>query len=224
MNEHAIYMGYDPALTRSYTAALRSITQFDDHPPVIPLILSNLRDMGVYTRPDDPKASNEFAHTRFLVPYLNKFRGWALFVDSDVIFLENPSQLFGLANPRYAVQVIKHDYTPASNTKMDGKVQTVYPRKNWSSVMLWNCAHPGARELTPEFIGAPDTTWADLHRFTWLDDSEIGELPKEWNWLVGYYKEPKDGSPKLLHYTDGTPQFEAYRDCEYADEWYKFAD
>ena len=90
--------------------------------------------------------------------------------------------------------------------------------------MLWNCAHPGARELTPEFIGAPDTTWADLHRFTWLDDSEIGELPKEWNWLVGYYKEPDDGVPKLLHYTDGTPQFEAYRNCEYADEWYKFAD
>jgi lipopolysaccharide biosynthesis glycosyltransferase len=217
-------MGYDPATTDSYMAALRSVTQFDGHLPVIPLVLSNLRKMGVYTRPHDPMASTEFAHTRFLVPYLNHFRGWALFVDSDVIFLEDPARLFELADPRYAVQVVKHDYTPLSDSKMDGKVQTVYPRKNWSSVMLWNCAHPGARELTPEFVNAPDTTWADLHRFSWLSDGEIGELPLEWNWLVGYYQEPQHGKPKLLHYTDGTPQFESSRNCEYADIWQGFSD
>ena len=104
-------------------------------------------------------------------------------------------------------------------TKMDGQVQLLYPRKNWSSMVLWNCGHPSNKKLTTELINKE--TGKYLHRFSWLDDSEIGSLPHEYNWLVGWYKEPKDGSPKILHYTEGGPWFENYRDCEYADVWKK---
>jgi len=102
---------------------------------------------------------------------------------------------------------------------MDGQVQTVYPRKNWSSMVLWNCAHPKNKILTPELLNKETPQF--LHRFSWLEDEDIGSLPHEYNWLVGWYKEPKDGAPKILHYTEGGPWFDGYRDCEYADVWKK---
>ena len=104
---------------------------------------------------------------------------------------------------------------------MDGQVQTVYPRKNWSSMVLWNCEHEKNKILTPEFLNNQTPTF--LHRFTWLEDSEIGELPHNYNWLVGWYREPEDGSPKILHYTEGGPWFDGYRHCEYSDDWKKEA-
>jgi hypothetical protein len=115
----------------------------------------------------------------------------------------------------------QHDYTPKSGVKMDGQTQTVYPRKNWSSMMLINCAHPSNRCVTKEFVNDQYKTGAYLHRFSWLQDSEIGKLSHEWNWLVGLYKEPADGSPQALHYTDGGPWFPEYENCEYSDEYYK---
>ena len=113
----------------------------------------------------------------------------------------------------------QHDYTPKEGTKMDGKQQTLYPRKNWSSLVLWNCGHPSNRKITKDLINHPDTTGKYLHRFSWLRDDEIGAIPHHWNWLVGWYKEPSDGSPKAIHYTEGGPWFESYRNCEYHQHW-----
>ncbi len=209
-----IYMGYDSREQDAYDVAERSTGT-----KVLPLIQSDLRAQGMYSRPVDDMASTEFSFTRFLVPHLNGYEGWALFVDCDVLFLESPRELFNLADDKYAVQCVKHDYVPASKTKMDGKVQHLYPRKNWSSVMLFNCAHLSNRVLTPELVNS--ATGSFLHQMKWLKDEEIGELPKEWNWLVGWYREPEDGHPKLLHYTEGGPWFKGYENCEYSDVWYK---
>ena len=113
----------------------------------------------------------------------------------------------------------QHDYTPKEGIKMDGQTQTVYPRKNWSSVVLFNCGHPSNKKLDINLVNNPDITGAYLHRFSWLDDTEIGQISHEWNWLTDWYEEGKDGSPKALHYTEGGPWFENYRNCGWHSTW-----
>ena len=141
------------------------------------------------------------------------------FFDCDILFLEDLNDLFNLADEKYAVMCVQHEYNPKEGTKMDGKAQTLYPRKNWSSLVLWNCSHPSNKLITKELINQPDTTGKYLHRFSWLNDEEIGSLSHQWNWLAGWYKEPEDGSPKAIHYTEGGPWFENYRHCEYHQVW-----
>ena len=179
-----------------------------------------LRNQGLYVRDPDGLSSTEFTFTRFLVPYLNEYRGWAVFVDCDFLWLGDIKELIEQADDRYAAMVVKHDYRPQGRMKMDGKRQLYYPRKNWSSMVLFNCAHPKNQWLTLGNVN--HATGQELHRFSWLDDSEIGSLKPEWNWLVGWYYEPWDGEPKALHYTEGGPWFENYRDCEYAQEWFDY--
>lgn len=212
-----IYIGYDTREDIAYRVAKSSITGYE----VKPLVQQQLRNQGLYWRHIDTLASTEFSFTRFLIPELQQFKGWALFVDCDVLFLNNPKELFDLADDRYAVMCVKHNYIPTNQTKMDGKIQHQYPRKNWSSVMLFNCSHPSNKALTKQLVNSASGQF--LHRLQWLVDSEIGELPHEWNWLVGWYKEPKNGKPKLLHYTEGGPWFSDYANCEYADLWLKAA-
>ena len=177
----------------------------------------DLRDRGIYERSPDPLSSTEFTFTRFLVPHLCNYQGWALFVDCDFLWLDNVHSLFELADDQYAVMVVKHDYRPQTSTKMDGQRQIYYPRKNWSSLMLINCAHPKNQQLTPELVNSASGQF--LHRFQWLDDAEIGSLDLAWNWLVGWYHEPYDGKPKALHYTEGGPWFSNYEHCDYATAW-----
>tara|TARA_S200002703_G_scaffold110583_1_gene96212 strand:- start:233 stop:604 length:372 start_codon:yes stop_codon:yes gene_type:complete len=112
---------------------------------------------------------------------------------------------------------VQHDYTPKEGTKMDGQKQTIYPRKNWSSVMLFNCSHPSNKKLTMDLVNNPKINGAYLHRFSWLRDNEIGKLQHTWNYLVGVYNDIE--KPNLIHYTEGGPWFENYRDCEFADVW-----
>jgi len=119
--------------------------------------------------------------------------------------------------PNKAVYVVKHDYTPSEKVKYLNTVQYAYPRKNWSSFVLWNCGHPSNKALSPDFFNV--ATGLELHRFTWLKDEEIGSISHEWNWLAGWYKEPEDGKPKAVHYTEGGPWFKDYRNCEYSDLW-----
>ena len=183
------------------------------------LKLDELIAKNLYTRSIDPLASTQFTYSRFLVPKLTNYEGWAVFCDCDFIFLGDVSNLFKNLDENKAVYCVKHDYTPKETTKMDGQTQTVYPRKNWSSMVLWNCEHPKNKILTPELLNEESPKF--LHRFSWLDDNEIGSLPLEYNWLVGWYKEPNDGHPKILHYTEGGPWFDGYRDCEYGDDWKK---
>jgi len=163
--------------------------------------------------------SRGFTFSRYLVPELNKYEGWALFCDCDLLFLEDVNNLFELADDKYAVMCVQHDYTPKEGTKMDGKQQTIYPRKNWSSVVLWNCSHQSNKQVNKDLVNNPDTTGKYLHRFSWLKDEEIGSIPHDWNWLVGWYKEPEDGTPSAIHYTEGGPWFENYRFCDYHQIW-----
>ena len=179
----------------------------------IPLSLNLLRD---YKETHDDQ-SNDFIYSRFLTPFLNNFAGWAIFADGDMICQADISELWELRDESKALLVVKHNYQTKALKKYLGNKNENYPRKNWSSVILWNCSHPKHKTLTPDFIAKQ--TGAFLHRFSWLDDHEIGELPKEWNWLAIEYPENKNA--KLIHYTLGTPCFKEYKDTDMSDIWYE---
>lgn len=214
-----VFVGYDSREQIAYEVCEYSILKHNKNAVVVPLKQDELRQANVYWRELDPLSSTEFTFTRFLVPHLTDYKGWAIFVDCDFIFECNIDEIVAAANDKYAVMVVKHDYTPPEGEKMDGKKQLPYPRKNWSSMILWNCGHPSNKKLTPELVNSE--TGQFLHRFQWLRDDEIGELSHEYNWLVGHYKEPKDGSPKAIHYTLGGPWFDNYKHCEYGYHWEK---
>ena len=174
-----------------------------------------LRHTGLYTRPheqrngqlwdviSDAPMATTFANSRFLSPWLSNSRKWILFCDfSDMLFLADPAELFEVADDKYAVMVVKGRHEPRESLKMDGQIQTRYERKNWSSVILWNCQHPGTVRLTLEMVNS--LPGRDLHRFSWLEDDEIGELPPVWNYLVGVDGHLKGA--KLVHFTAGTPE------------------
>ena len=202
-----VFVGYDTREDIAYQVCKHSLESRNKNVEVRPLKQNELREQGWYSRPIDKLASTEFTFTRFLVPELCNFDGWALFCDSDIIFIEDIKELFDQADNKYAVMCAQHDYTPKEGVKMDGQTQTVYPRKNWSSVVLFNCGHPSNKKLDLNLVNNPEITGAYLHRFSWLDDSEIGQISHEWNWLTDWYEEGKDGSPKALHYTEGGPWF-----------------
>jgi hypothetical protein len=162
-------------------------------------------------------ASTEFTYTRFLTPALAGFEGWALFCDSDFLWLGDIAGLVEYTRTPKAVFCVQHDYTPKETVKMDGAVQTAYPRKNWSSLMLFNCDHPSVKQLTPEVVNRE--TGAYLHRIQWAADDEIGALPVEWNWLEGWNEKPAIGTPKAVHFTRGGPWFEQWQDVDYGDIW-----
>ena len=217
-----IYVGWDSREDIAYQACRQSLKDTASVPiKVIPLKQTQLKRDEMYWRDKDQLASTEFTFTRFLLPELAEFKGWALFIDCDFIALDDVKKLFDQRDNKYALMCAQHDYTPKANTKMDGQQQHNYPRKNWSSMMLVNCGHPSNRLLTKELVNDPKVDGKYLHRFSWLEDEEVGKLSHEWNWLVGWYKEPEDGKPKFLHYTEGGPWFEKYKDCEYNLEYYR---
>lgn len=215
-----VYVGYDGREDIAYKVCEFSLYKHSPDVDVIPLIQSELRSNGLYNREVDKLGSTEFTFTRFLVPTLQNYNGWALFCDCDFLWLGDIKEIFDQADDRYAVMVVKHDYEPSSETKMDGCTQTRYPRKNWSSMILWNCEHPANQQLDTNMIN--EATGQYLHRFQWLKDSEIGSLDVRYNWLVNWYKEPQDGNPFALHYTEGGPWFDDYRDCDYHGIWNQY--
>ena len=215
-----VYVGYDSREDIAYQVCKHSIIRKEPGAVVKPLKQKDMRESGLYTREVDKLASTEFTFTRFFIPYLQNYQGWAVFCDCDFLWTVPTTDLKQYCDPNKAVVVVQHDYTPKEGMKMDGQKQTVYPRKNWSSMILWNCSHPANKILTPDVLNKE--TGAFMHRFQWLSDSEIGELPNSYNWLVGWYKEPQDGKPKIYHWTEGGPWFvDNYFDCEYADLWKK---
>lgn len=168
-----------------------------------------------FDRPGDPLQSTEFTYTRFLVPSLCGYRGKAVFMDCDMLALGDIKELDDLPMDGLALRVVKHDYAPAETVKMDGKAQTTYPRKNWSSLMLMNCAELGlwTRRVVETATGAY------LHRFQDIPDERIGEIPDTWNVL-----DRMDGRTKLVHYTSGGPWFEQCRDHPYGAAWLEWRD
>ena len=212
-----IFIGYEPREDIAYKVCVHSILARQPKAEVIPLVQQELRDLGLYTRDIDKLASTEFTFTRFLVPELCDYNGWALFIDCDTLIATDIQELFDLADDRYAVMCVKHNYKVSEDYKMDGQKQTSYPRKNWSSVMLFNCSHPSNRALSNRIINDPDTTGAYLHRMSWLEDSEIGELNHTWNYLADVYTSIPN--PKIIHYTSGGPWFTEYKNCPFNHSW-----
>ena len=212
-----VFVGYDTREDIAYQVCKHSILARQPEATVIPLKQQELRDSGWYWRDEDKLASTEFTFTRFLIPELANFKGWAVFMDCDMILTTDIKELFDQADDKYAVMCVQHDYTPKEGVKMDGQKQTIYPRKNWSSVMLFNCGHPSNARLTQDLVNEKEINGAYLHRFSWLEDSEVGELDHTWNYLVGVYDDIE--TPKLIHYTEGGPWFENYRHCQYNQLW-----
>ena len=210
-----VFIGYDPREAVAYHTLAHSILRRSSIPVAIaPVMQSQLK--GVYTRGRGPTESTEFSLTRFLVPALSGFEGWSLFMDCDMLCRADIAALAAFTERAAdkAVLVCKHDYTPGPGQKFLNQVQTVYPRKNWSSVMLFNNAR--CKALTPEYVNG--ATGLELQRFQWTRDEHIGDLPLEWNWLVGEYKRNPDA--KIVHFTIGGPYFDEYRGCDYAEEWF----
>ena len=213
MSKINLYVGYDEREAIAYHVFCHSVIKNTSIPvKITPLVLSQLKEFNE-THQD---RSNDFVYSRFLTPYLNEFNGWAIFADGDMICQADLKELIGMADPNKALMVVKHDYQTKASIKYLGNINENYPRKNWSSVILWNCSHPKHKILTPEFVS--NQTGKFLHRFSWLDDNDIGELPLEWNWLACEYEKNTDA--KLIHYTLGTPCFKDFRDTDMAEIWY----
>lgn len=211
-----VYVGKDKSNPLPYEVCVRSITEQLS----IDVFPVNKYTIQEYNRIPDKFESTDFSFARFFVPYLNGFKGVSIFVDGDFLFLSNISDLIQLFDPKYALMCCQHEYNPTNKFKMDGKLQSSFPRKNWSSLMIFNNAHPKMRTLSPETINCQ--SGAFLHRFKFLEDGEIGSIPFQWNWLVGHYHEPLDGSPKALHYTEGGPWLEDYKNSEYSDIFHTY--
>ncbi len=209
-----IVVGFDQREAIAYHAFSQSVLEKSSLPVLfLPLSMNSL--IGYKETHQDK--SNDFVYSRFLTPYLNNFQGWAIFADGDMVCQSDIRELWDLRDETKALQVVMHDYKTKFNQKYLGNTNENYPRKNWSSLILWNCSHPKHKVLTPDFIS--NQTGKYLHRFSWLDDQDIGELPIEWNWLAIEY--PNHPKAKIVHYTLGTPCFKDYRDSEMADVWHE---
>ena len=200
----SVFIGYDSKVKIAYHVLAESILKHSSEPVSIhPIYLPNLQK--IHNRKQNVLASTEFSFSRFLVPYLMNYQGWAVFMDSDMIMISDIAELWQLRNKKYALQVCKHEYTPNAEKKFLGNTQTIYTKKNWSSLMLINCSQ--CKTLTTDYVNT--ATGLELHQFKWLKDEHlIGEIPLEWNWLVGEY--PYKDNVKNIHFTEGGPYFKEY--------------
>jgi lipopolysaccharide biosynthesis glycosyltransferase len=208
-----VFIGYDPREAVAFSVLAHSIHKRASVPvSVAPLKLSQLAD--VLTRERHALQSTEFSFSRFLTPFLSDYAGWSIFMDCDMLMLDDIARLFALREERSAVMVVKHDHVPKESVKFLDQPQTPYQKKNWSSVMLFNNAR--CRALTPEYVNT--ASGLELHQFKWLgNDDLIGQIPQRWNHLVGYNERGTDAA--LVHYTLGGPYFDEFHNCEYAQEW-----
>jgi hypothetical protein len=213
-----VFIGWDPEHAEAAEVCRHSLLKHATMPvQVVFLKQSELRDAGHYWRDHDDQAATEYTYTRYLVPHLMDYSGLALYVDAGFVFLDDVRQLFQNFDSRATVHVVKHQYKPKNTTKLTDKAQHVYPRKNWSSLVLWNCGHKDLRGLTAEAVSTQTVSW--LHRLEFVPSSTVHSLGPEWNWLVGWYHEPDDGAPKALNFTEGGPWLKNYQQCEYGWYW-----
>lgn len=211
-----LFVGYDAREAAAYHVFCQSVIRHATQPVAfIPLSEKALHFDG------QQDGSNAFIYSRYLVPYLCGYEGWAVFCDGDMICQRDIAELWAQRNEAYAVQLVKHDYTSKERLKYrNSPMQSPnmpYPRKNWSSVALWNCGHPKNRALIPGLVATAGGQY--LHRFQWLADEDVGSLEPEWNWLVGEYAARDDAA--LLHYTLGVPGFAHYAQCDSARPWHE---
>jgi hypothetical protein len=218
MNAANIFVGFDSKEVAAYHVFCQSILEKSSIPVTFtPINLANLE--GLFTRERNSLQSTEFSFSRFLVPYLSGFEGWSLFADCDMIMRTDIAKLWELRDDRYAAMCVKHNYVPKVETKFLGQVQTKYEKKNWSSVIMFNNAK--CQKLDVDYVNS--ATGLELHQFKWLENEDlIGELPPTWNWLVNEYDYSADAN--LVHFTDGGPYFDEYKNDDYADEWFATRD
>jgi hypothetical protein len=209
-----VFIGFDPRETVAWHVLTHSILARSSQPVgFVPLALNNLE--GLMWRERNALQSTEFSFSRFLTPYLSDFQGWSLFMDCDMLMLDDIAKLWALRDERYAVMCIKHDHRPVETVKFLDQPQTAYQKKNWSSVMLFNNSR--CKALTPEYVNT--ASGLELHQFKWLESDElIGEIPTAWNHLVGYSTPRPDAAN--VHYTIGGPYFDEYAQCEYGAQWF----
>jgi hypothetical protein len=225
-----ICIGYDSPHPSPFAVCRSSLRRHMTRPMrIMGIHLDDMRRCGWYQREDfvgedgvrwdkisEAPMSTEFAISRFLTPFLAGWQdGWSVFMDCDFLAMTDVNRMWDLLNPRYAVMCVQPDYQHKSSLKMDGKPQTIYPRKLWSSMMAFNMSHPANRALTLEAINT--LPGRDLHRFCWLPDDLVGALPPEWNWMEGI-TDPQV-SPAMVHYTHGGPWLPQYQDVAFAEEW-----
>jgi lipopolysaccharide biosynthesis glycosyltransferase len=208
-----VFVGFDTRETLAFYVLSHSIHSRASAPvSITPIMLSQLE--GVFSRKINPLQSTQFSFSRFLTPYLSNYEGWSIFMDCDMLMQKDIAEVWALRDDRYAVMCVKHEHHPVEESKFLGAIQTKYQKKNWSSVMMFNNAF--CRQLTPEYVN--NASGLDLHQFKWLDSEDlIGDLPSTWNHLVGYDKSKPDAS--LIHFTEGGPYFDEYRQCEHAETW-----
>ena len=209
-----IFIGYDPREAVAYHVCANSIIRHASKPvAIIPLALNLFEDY----KETHTDGSNQFIYSRFLVPHLMDYTGHAIFIDGDMIVRSDITELWEWRKNHYDVQVVKHNYETCMTEKYLGSKNENYPRKNWSSVIIWNCESPANQCLTPAFV--QKSTGAELHRFTWIKDERIGDLPAEWNWLPDEYG--PNINADLLHYTLGAPCFHDFATTPMADDWHR---
>ena len=216
--EFVVFIGYDPkedALAKMMARSIRSRTNMQSL-KIVPIVRDELRAYDIFTRPADLKGTTQFSITRFMVPTLMDFQGVGIFFDCDMLITRDIQEMFDLFDPSFALQCVKHDYQPGTNLKMGGMKQTVYPRKNWSSTVIYNCGHPQNAQLTREVVEQAEPKF--LHRFLWLKDELIGGLPNEFNFLVEEQDMPET-LPFNIHHTLGAPVFREKTEVDYADYW-----
>jgi len=209
-----VFVGFDPREAVAYGVLAHSIQARASKPVSIASLA--LHQLGaVMTRERHPLQSTDFSFSRFLTPYLSGFAGWSIFMDCDMLVLDDIANLYDMRDDRYAVMVVKHDHVPTEEVKFLDQPQSKYRKKNWSSVMLFNNAKCSV--LTPEYVNT--ASGLALHQFQWLDNDDlIGSLPQRWNHLVGYH--PPRADAALVHFTIGGPYFDKFRHCEYAAQWF----
>jgi lipopolysaccharide biosynthesis glycosyltransferase len=208
-----LMIGFDQSEAIAFHVFCQSIIEKSSSPVYFIPMADNTLNKYRETHQD---GSNKFIYSRFLTPFLSEFSGWAIFADGDMVCNADITELWNLRDPTKAVQVVKHNYKTKKQVKYLGNKNEDYPRKNWSSLVLWNCEHPANKILTPEFIQNKPGSF--LHRFSWLGDDQIGELPIEWNWLAIEY--PDNPKAKIIHYTLGTPCFKDFSRSSMAEKWH----
>lgn len=212
MTPFRIFIGYDDRESEAFHVLSHSILRHASIPvSITPIVRAQVR--RIHDRPRGLKESTDFSLTRFLVPYLCGYEGHGLFLDCDMLVQADVLELLPYCDEKRAVWVCPHDYETKAHTKFLGQRNEAYPRKNWSSCMLFNAAL--CKQLTPAYVNT--ATPLELHRLQWVDDAQVGHLPIEWNWLVGEY--PANPEAKNLHFTLGTPGFPEYATCDHADRW-----
>lgn len=209
-----IFIGYDPNEEVAYHVLSASIMRRASKPvSIIPISLSSIK--SIFNRERNPLQSTEFSFSRFLAPYLANYEGWSIFMDCDMLVVDDIAKLWELRDDKYALMCVHHNHVPDEDSKFLNQTQTKYERKNWSSVMLMNNAK--CKALTPIYVET--ATGLDLHRFRWIEDDLIGEIPHRWNHLVDYDPKLPINEISNLHYTEGGPYFEDYKNCGYSDVW-----